>query len=113
VNSKKAMRRFMSALAVAPVGARFEVGTMFDPKQGWRVYQRIGDTGLAMSADDARALVRTFENQAAMPERRAAGNELRGMFEELKSCADDCDRKNREKAVPPDLANGTTQWARA
>lgn len=103
----------MSALAVAPVGARFEVGTVHDPRHGWRVYQRVGDTGLAMSADDARGLVRTFEKQAAMPEWREVGNELRGMFEELKTCADDVDRKNREKAVPPDLANVSTQWGRA
>jgi hypothetical protein len=107
------MHRFLSHLAAAPVGARFEVGTMYDPKHGWQVYQRVGDKGLAMSADGARSLVRTFEKQALLPEWRDAGNDLRGMFEELKSCADDVDRKNREKTVPPDLANMSPRWGHA
>lgn len=105
MNSKQAMRRFMAHIAAAPEGARFEVGVMYDAGRGWRVYQRIGDVGLSMAAADARGLVRTFEQQAAKPQWRAAAEDLRGLFAEMKACADDVDRKNRAGVKPPDHPN--------
>lgn len=103
MNGKKAMRKFMQHVATAPDGALFQVGTIYDARNGWRVYQRVGDKGLAMSADAARGLYRTFEKQAALPQWRAVAAGLVDIFSQLATCADEVDRLNRDKAVPPDL----------
>lgn len=86
---------------------------MYDPQNGWRAYQRVGDVGLAMGADSARELARLFKDQAAQPEWSAAGNELRGIFEQLEACAAAVDRKNRDKVMPPDIPNVVWNGGRA
>ncbi len=108
MNAKKALRKFMEHIAAAPEGAHFEIGTVWDPRKGWRVYERVGDKGLAMSSDDARALFRTFEKTAAMPQWLAIAATMRDTFEGLRTCADEVDRLNREKVVPPDVLAAAT-----
>lgn len=113
MNGNIALRKFLNHLATAPEGARFEVGDMYDPVKGWRVYQRIGDVGLAMNAEGARDLVGLFERTAAEAKWRSAGAELREIFDQLKACAEAVDRKNREKVVPPDIPNLVRSGGRA
>lgn len=103
MNPKKAMMKFMRHVAAAPAGALFQVGTVYDMKNGWRVYQRVGDKGLAMSPDAARGLYRSFEKQAALPQWRAVAEDMRAIFDELKSCADEAEQRNRDGVVPPDM----------
>lgn len=113
MNPKKAMRQFMMHLATAPAGALFEIGTMWDAKEGWRVYQRIGDKGMAMSSKMARSLFAMFQNMALRPEWKDIGPSMQGTYEGLSECADEIDRLNRENIVPAEGLYAMQPWGRA
>jgi hypothetical protein len=101
MNPKKAVRQFLSHIMAAPPGSNLEVGLTWDAKNGWRVYQRIGDKALAMAPGAARSLAETFDKVGARPEWKSAAAGLAGTLGELRPLADEADQKNRDKIVPP------------
>ena len=103
-SGKKAWLKFMKALKAAGPGADFEVGDTWIKGRGWRPYQRIGDKLLIISPDDARGLYRAYEKLGQEPQWREAWEGMKDLFAELKAAADECDRKNRERILPPDAA---------
>lgn len=100
-SAKKAWGKFMRAIATAPAGTPFEVGDTWTQHHGWRPYQRIGDKLLMMSPAQARGLYTTFEKLGSEPQWRGTWESMKDTFDQLKAAADDCDRKNRDRYVPP------------
>lgn len=112
-SGRKAMLQFMRALEGAPVGTPFEVGDTWTQLRGWRPYQRIGEKMLIVSPDQARALCTIYEKMGADPQWAEAWASMKGTFKELRAAADECDRKNRERVVPPDAAAAMQSEGRA
>lgn len=104
-SATKSMRRFIAAIERAAPGARFEVGVAWHPFHKWRCYQKIGDAVLFVAPDIARGLVATFDKVSTLPEWRGPAESLAQCFAELKRAADDCDLKNRQRAVPEAAAH--------
>lgn len=105
MNARKAvMLEFMQHIAATPDGALFEIGEMFEPVNGWRVYMRIGGKALAMSARDARGLADLFENMARRPEWAKQTTWVKNNVDTLRACALVVVRKNRDKEVPAGYA---------
>lgn len=99
-SANKRMRQWLKHVERANPGMRFEVGAMWSEPQGWRVYQRIGDKGLSMSARDARGMVATFERVGTDPQWREAYEGMKELFAEMTVIADECDAKNAAGVIP-------------
>lgn len=103
-SAKKVWRKFMSHLEAAPPGAPFEVGLTYDAKNGWRVYQRIGDKALMMDPKSSRGLHATYAKMAQRPEWKAIAASMVDTWDAFKTLADEADQKNRDKIVPDGYA---------
>lgn len=103
-SAKKTWRKFMNHMMSAPPGAPFEVGLIYDPKEGWRVYQRIGDKAIAMAPKQSRGLYETYSKMAQRPEWKAIAVSMADIWEAFKTLADEADEKNRDKVVPEGYA---------
>ena len=103
--ARKALRKFMDALIMAPPDARFEVGATWDKTHGWRPYQRIGQHGILLSTDAARKIIAQARKQGANPANQKAFAELQGCFDELETICCDCDAKNMSGELPDTAAD--------
>jgi hypothetical protein len=112
-SGKKAWFKFLKAVEAAPPGSQFEVGDTWVKGHGWRPYQRIGDKVLMCTPDQARKIVSIYEDMGKRPEWQRGWAEMKDMFLELRAAADDCDRKNRERIIPPDAAEHLPAEGRA
>jgi hypothetical protein len=102
MNPKKQWRRFLNHVASAPIGSRMELGLMYDDDNGWRVYHRIGEGGLAMTPAQARSIAMTAEKQSRMPEFSAIDADFKKMLvEDTRALADEAEENNRQKIKPP------------
>lgn len=112
-SAKKIWRKFMNHIAAAPVGAEFEVGLIYDAKDGWRVYQRIGDKALAMDPKQSRGLYNTYAKMAQRPEWKAIAASMADTWEQFNTLADEADEKNRNKIVPEGYAEAMPTMGQA
>lgn len=112
-SAKKIWRKFMKHIQSAPPGANFEVGLTYDVKEGWRVYQRIGDKALMMAPAQSRGLHATYSKMAQRPEWKAIAASMADTWEAFKTLADEADEKNRNKVVPDGYAEAMPTAGRA
>lgn len=99
-SAKKVWGKFMKHILAAPEGADFEVGLTWDKDNGWRVYQRVGDKGMAMDPMTALGLATTFDKLAVQPEWRAIATDMAGTLGALRTLANEAVQKNRDKIIP-------------
>lgn len=103
-SAKKVLRKFLTAIQRAPAGSLYEVGLTWDKDNGWRVYQRIADTRLAMDAKMARQFAAIFDKLGAQPEWQHVRHGLEETLGALRPLADEADQNNRNKIVPEGAA---------
>jgi len=102
-SARKMFAKWARLCEQAPPDARYEVGLTWDERHGWRVYQRVGDAGLAMDAKHARGLLTSYQKLAQLPQWKEAAAGLMDTIGELGKLADECDQKNKAHAVPPEM----------
>lgn len=79
-------------------------GTVYDPENGWRVMQRVGDKALFFSPGHARRLADDFRKRADRPEWRHCKDFAYDQASELLSCAREAETRNQSGYVPEGYA---------
>jgi hypothetical protein len=103
-SARKALAQWVRHIERAGAGASFEVGLVYDPESGWRVYQRIGDKGLALSPQHARGIAEAYDQISRRPEWRNVAHGLDDTLGALRLLADEAEQKNRNKVIPDGYA---------
>ena len=104
MNAKKALRKWLAHIERSPAGTYFEVGLTWDQVNGWRVFQRMGDKGLAMAPAEARKLGDIYHKVGKRPEWRGVTDTMIETLGALRPLADEAEQKNRDKVVPEGAA---------
>ncbi len=104
MSAKKKLMKFLQQAQNAPEGCRFEVGLVYDVKDGWRVYERIHEAALFMSPKQTRAIADTYDKMAKRAEWKRASEGLAWVPVELRKLADECEQKNKAGSVPDGYA---------
>lgn len=104
MSAKKKLMKFLQQAESAPKGCRFEVGIVYDVKEGWRVYERIHEAALMMSATQARKIADTYDKIASRAEWKSAASSMGWVAPELRKLADEVEQKNRDGVVPAGYA---------
>lgn len=98
---RQALVDWMHHIARADVDDVFEVGLMYDAGNGWRVYQRIGEKGLALSPDAARRMATIYDRLAWMPQNKEVAGSMADSLGRLRELADEAEDSNRNHSLPP------------
>lgn len=99
VTGGNAVKKFLQAMLTAPDG-EMEMGIAWDAEHKWSVYQRIGNTGLRMSARDARKLADVWEQTCRNPAMAAHLEALKPIPDALRALALECGRNNTAGKKP-------------
>lgn len=113
MNPKKALRKFLDHVERSNPRDLFEVGLTWDDRNGWRVYQRIGDKALAMGPAEARRLADHYDKLGATPQWQEVARGLVDTLGSLRTMADEADQKNISKEIPPGYVGLTPAMGRA
>ena len=101
---KKKMMKFLEQVERAPPGCNFEVGLIYDAKEGWRVYERVHEAALLMLPKQAYVLAGVYDKMARNSEWRGVTTGLEWVPIELRKLALEADEKNRAGEVPDKYA---------